>query len=239
MMRVRQLAKQWLGPRMTTVARVVMRGQDMPRWGNLRRTAPLSDSFGFDRGTPIDRFYLDRFLTAHRGAISGDVLEIQVPSYAQRFGTNLRDVHTLDLRTEFSPTYHCDLADAAAIVPSARYDCFLLPNTLQHLRRLEPALTQALRIVRPGGTILASAAALLRLTAPEEDFWRLTAAAWRIIADRVWPQCEIDIHAHGNCLAATAAMYGIAVEELTEDELLVQDDRFPVLVTLRCQKPLR
>ena len=30
--------------------------------GDLRRLAPISHSFGFDRGTPIDRHYIECFL---------------------------------------------------------------------------------------------------------------------------------------------------------------------------------
>jgi hypothetical protein len=219
------------------MARVLSHGGTLANWGNLRRTEPLSDQFGFDRGTPIDRFYLHRFLEAERSAITGDVLEIQVPSHAHRFGHDLKRVDTLDITPDFSPTYLCDLAEAGTVVPEESYDCFLLPNTLQHLLRLEEALTQALRIVRPGGVILASAANLVRLTSSTDDFWRLTAAAWRLVTSRVWNGCAIDVRAHGNCLAVVAATYGLAVEELSTKELAVDDDRFPVLTTIKCVKP--
>jgi hypothetical protein len=39
-----------------------------PVWGNRRRLTPLSASFGFGRGTPIDRYYLRRFLLEERDA---------------------------------------------------------------------------------------------------------------------------------------------------------------------------
>jgi hypothetical protein len=229
-------AKQVLGPRLTTMARVLAHGGTLANWGNLRRTEPLSDQFGFDRGTPIDRFYLHRFLEAERNTITGDVLEIQVPSHAHRFGHNLKRVDTLDISPEFSPTYLCDLADADRVVAADSYDCFLLPNTLQHLVHLEKALTQALRIVRSGGVILASAANLVRLTSPADDFWRLTAAGWQLVTSRVWSGCAIDVRAHGNCLAVAAAAYGLALEELSAAELAVDDDRFPVLTTIKCVK---
>src|SRR5919109_5549401 len=83
---IRTAAKQLLGPRLTTVARVLSRGGELPQWGNLRRTEPFSDAYGFDRGTPIDRFYLERFLAAERSVIRGAVLEIQVNSYTKQFG---------------------------------------------------------------------------------------------------------------------------------------------------------
>ena len=235
--RVRDLARRWLPGQALTYARAIRGGLPLPRWGNLRRTAPFSDRFGFDRGTPIDRYYLHRFLSQHASLITGDVLEIQVRSYTERFGVDVRTSHTLDIVADFSPTFVCDLAAAEGVVPDAAYDCFLLPNTLQHLRSLEPALVQALRVVRPGGVVMASAAGLERLTEADQDFWRFTPRGWELTVERVWAGCEVQVRGHGNCLAVAAAAYGLAVEELTPAELEVVDDRFPVLTTILCRKP--
>ncbi|HXG88150.1 MAG TPA: class I SAM-dependent methyltransferase [Vicinamibacterales bacterium] len=185
----------------------------------------------------IDRFYLHRFLEEHRSDITGDVLEIQVPGYTRQFGIDVRTSHTVDIVSEFSPTFQCDLANADGHIPSVAYDCFLLPNTLQHLKHIDGALRQAFRVLKPGGVILASAAGLLRLTSASDDYWRLSPAGWRELTAGAWPNAEIAISAHGNCLSAAAAIYGLAVEELDTRELVVQDERFPVLITIRCQKP--
>ena len=65
------------------------------------------------------------------------------------------------------------------MIPDRAYDCLLLPNTLPHFRELDRCLAHALRVVRPGGTILASAAGLLPLTGDVPDYWRLTPDGWR------------------------------------------------------------
>jgi hypothetical protein len=230
-----QAIRNIVGPRWTTWGRIAMRGLGRPNWGNLRRVMPFSATFGFDRGTPIDRHYVDAFMQDRRRAISGRVLEIQTNGYTTRFGVDVTISHTLDIRAEFSPTYLCDLALADGVVPTASYDCFLLPNTLPFIRNLEPALQQARRIVRPGGMILATVPCLVPLTGDVPDYWHLSADGWRVLAERVWPGCQIEVAAYGNCLAAAAAMYGITVEELTPAELDAADPRYPVLVTLACR----
>ena len=48
-------------------------------FGDLRRTSPIDDNFGFERGTPIDRVYIDPFLESHRDDIAGSVLEMEDP----------------------------------------------------------------------------------------------------------------------------------------------------------------
>src|SRR5216117_2974376 len=57
------------------------------RLGTLRRTTPLSHDFGYDRGTPIDRYYIERFLSDERCSIRGRVLEVKDTTYTDRFGT--------------------------------------------------------------------------------------------------------------------------------------------------------
>ena len=165
------------------------------------------------------------------------VLEIQDSAYTQLFGHDVDTAHSIDINPTFNPTYVCDLAQSKNVIPDATYDCFLLPNTLCVLRDIEDCLRQALRVIRPRGVILASTAALVPLTGDASDYWHLSAAGWHEVAARAWgPAGEYHIESHGNCLAAVAAMLGLAHEELDPAELDVNDPRYPVLVTLFCRR---
>ena len=228
-------AKAVLGPRLTVLARCLLRGLPVPFWGNLRRVEPFSPIFGFDRGTPIDRFYLHRFLDANRPVIAGRVLEVQVSSYTRTYGRAVEASDTVDINPEFHATFTCDLADAAAI-PDNSYDCFLVPNTLQHVENLEAVLRTILRVVKPGGYVLASTPTVLPLIPDGDDMWRMSPAGWRRTLSRAWPGCDVEVEGHGNCLSAIAAMHGLALEELDEDELSAHDPRYPVLVTIKARK---
>jgi SAM-dependent methyltransferase len=161
----------------------------------MRRVTPFSANFGFERGTPVDRYYVDGFFEAHRSAQSQHV------------------------------------------IPSDRYDCFLLPNTLAHVRDLEPALQNAYRILAPGGVILATCPCCVPLIPDGDDYWRMSASGWREVFEGACPGSLLDVASHGNCLTAVAAMYGLAVEELSRAELEHYDRRYPVLVTVSCRKP--
>jgi len=227
--------KSAMGPHATVLARCVLRGFPIPRWGNLRRVVPFSREFGFERGTPVDRFYLHRFLGANRSILTGRVLEVQVPSYTRTYGQRVEASHTVDINPAFGATYTCDLADAPQI-PSDGYDCFLAPNTLQHVADLSAVLRTMLRVIKPGGYVLASAPTLVPLIPDGDDFWRLSPAGWRRTLAREWAGADVSVEGHGNCLAAIAAMHGLALEELTDDELSAHDPRYPVLVTIKCRK---
>ena len=57
--------------------------------GAARQSAtrhPLSRDFGYDRGFPIDRHYIERFLSAQASDVRGHVLEIADDIYTRRFG---------------------------------------------------------------------------------------------------------------------------------------------------------
>lgn len=235
-MTVSSLARAVMGPRWVVRARCLAHGLPLPRWGNFRRVTPFSTCFGFDRGTPIDRYYVDQFFAEWRADITGDVLEVQLPGVTRRYGHELARTDTVDIDPGASPTYLCDLAASERVIPTDSYDCFILPNTLSLLRDLDGCLRQALRIVKPGGVILSTVAAIGQLDDGGIDYWRMTPHGWREVAARVWPGCEVSVHGYGNCLAATAAVQGLAAEELTAAELDVADTRHPVLVGIRCRK---
>jgi len=56
------------------------------RFRCCRRLSPLSRRFGYDRGVPLDRYYIESFLHHEAAAICGRVLEIGGNSYTKRFG---------------------------------------------------------------------------------------------------------------------------------------------------------
>src|SRR5262245_54268962 len=51
------------------------------RFGDLRRLSPVSRTFGFDRGLPIDRYYIESFLAEHALDIRGRTLEVADNAY--------------------------------------------------------------------------------------------------------------------------------------------------------------
>src|SRR5438132_2000891 len=133
------------------------------RLGTLRRTTPLSDGWGKDRGTPIDRVYIEQFLAEHRADVHGRVLEVKDNRYTTRFGSGVtrRDVLDVDA-TNRHATIVADLA-AADAVPPDQFDCFILTQTLQYIFDLEPALRHVCRVLRPGGVLLATVPSISRV----------------------------------------------------------------------------
>ena len=127
-----------------------------PALGDLRRVTPIDPNWGFERGTPIDRIYVEGFVGAHAADIRGRVLEIAAPDYTTRFGHGVERVDIL-MATEGNPqaTIVGDLADAPQI-PSDTFDCAIVTQTLQFVYDVRAALATLHRILAPGGVLLAT-----------------------------------------------------------------------------------
>jgi hypothetical protein len=210
-----------------------------PAWlGTLRRTDPLSASWGRDRGTPVDRYYIEHFLEAHRQDIRGRVLEVRDSTYTGRYGGELARRDVLDI----DPSNRCAtiVADLAAAhgIRADQFDCFILTQTLQFIYDVRAALQHARRILRPGATLLATLPAISRVDRRQSgDYWRFTAASCARLFGEVFGEQHVQVQSYGNVLAAIAFLAGMAHEELSRRELMAYDEFFPVIITVRARKP--
>jgi SAM-dependent methyltransferase len=211
-----------------------------PAWlGTLRRTSPLSDAWGYDRGTPVDRYYIECFLSEHRHDIHGHVLEVKDSGYVDRYGSAIaqRDVLDIDASNPHA-TIIADLSTADSI-PAEQFDCFVLTQTLQFIYDLRSAIRHAYRILRPNGVLLVTMPSVSPLDRRLTDYWRLTAASCSALFGEVFGAENITVRSYGNMLAAIAFLTGMAHQELSEHELDVEDWRFPVIVAVRAVKTSR
>jgi SAM-dependent methyltransferase len=202
-------------------------------------TTPVSTQWGFDRGTPVDRWYIERFLAEHAGDIRGRALEIRNADYVERFGTGVVRADVLDIDAN-NPraTIVADLT-AADHVPDGLFDCFVLTQTLQFIYDVQAAVRHAHRLLAPGGVLLATLPVVSRI-APryglEIDYWRFTAASCRRLFGDPFGAANVAVRTYGNVLAAMAFLEGAALEEIPREKLVADDPYHPVIVAVRAVK---
>ncbi len=190
---------------------------------------PASRRYGLDRGVPIDRVYIERFLERHAADLRGRGVEIYEPTYLERFGACER-VDVLDADPDAGrATIRGDLS----ALPEASFDCFVLTQTLSLVEDPAAALRDAHRALRPGGVLLATVPGISQIWPPDAfpDLWRFTAEGLRRAAAHAFAQPEVA--AHGNVRAAAAFLYGLAAHELAPEDLARDDEAYPLVVTLR------
>jgi SAM-dependent methyltransferase len=209
--------------------------------GDLDRATPISDDWGFDRGTPVDRHFIHRFLEANAMAVHGRVLEIDNRDYTLTYGgARVTQSDVLHL-SEYLPgvTMVGDLAGENSL-PSGAFDCIILTQTLQFIFDPAAAIRTVHRILRPGGVLLATFPGISKMTGDEEGRWGYSwgytcRSARRLLGD-VFGQDRVEITAFGNAVSATAFLYGLAAEELDPADLERDDLDCPLLFCVRATK---
>jgi SAM-dependent methyltransferase len=211
-------------------------------FGDLRRVTPVSREFGFDRGDPVDRRYIEGFLARHAADVHGRVLEVKDAAYTRRFGgerVEVSDVLDVDA-TNRDATLIDDLTTGTQL-PSDAFDCVLLTQTLHLIFDVHGAARTLHRILKPGGVLLLTVPGITQIPRSESSYWYWSfssLAAERLFRD-AFVDGAVDVTSHGNVLAATAFLYGLAGHELRDDELDANDPDYPVTITVRATKALR
>jgi SAM-dependent methyltransferase len=210
-------------------------------FGSLRRVKPVSKYWGFDRGKPVDRYYLERFLSRHASDIQGHVLEIGDDVYTLQFGRERVTKSDILHVAEGYPkaTIVADLTRADH-VPSDTFDCIICTQTLQLIYETPKAIRSLHRMLKPGGVLLLTIPGISQISRYDMDrwgdYWRFTLASAQRLFTEVFPEDSVRIETYGNVLAATAFLHGLSVEELTEDELDDSDPDYEVTIAIRAMK---
>ncbi|PZV27798.1 MAG: methyltransferase [Snowella sp.] len=211
-------------------------------FGSLRRLTPISREFGFDRGMPIDRYYIEKFLSDHVADIRGHVLEIADNYYTEKFGGNQvikSDVLNVE-KASSKVTIIGDLTNAEHI-PLNTFDCIIITQTLHLIYDIKSALKTLYRILKPGGTLLVTFPGISHISNADWGdsgswCWNLTTVSTQKLFEEVFPSKQVEIKAHGNVLAATCFLQGIATQELQKGELNYDDPDYEMLITIRALK---
>jgi SAM-dependent methyltransferase len=213
------------------------RGGDVMTRGRAASTTPLCDEFGYSRGTPIDRHYIEAFLEKHSADIRGRVLEIGDDIYSRRFGgKRITRQDVLHVRAgNPQSTIVGDLADLG-VLPQRTFDCIILTQTLHLIFDMASAVEHVHAALKPGGVALITVPGISPLDRGEWKaswYWSLTDLALARLLSGPFDREKVTISTYGNLYAATAFLHGAAVEEIETAKLAHLDPAYPVTVTAR------
>jgi glycosyltransferase involved in cell wall biosynthesis len=210
------------------------------RLGNLRRTMPLSKSFGYDRGGPVDRYYIENFLEENAGYVTGNVLEIGSNDYTLRYGGDrVRKADVLDIDpANPAATIIGDLSHADHI-KGDQFDCIILTQTLQLIYDFQAALRHCHRLLKPGGALLLTVPGISQTDYGRHDgtwYWSFRGASVQKLLQTAFNPVNIRVQTHGNVLAATAFLYGMGTGEITDKEKDDHDPHYEVIIAASALK---
>lgn len=206
----------------------------------VRRLRPLSDHWGFDRGQPVDRYYIDQFMASHRADVRGRVLEVGAPRYAEQLrGDSVERIDIVDVDPENRQATIIGDLTAEHTLPAATFDCVILTQVIQAMFDPAAAIRSTVRSLRPGGVLLATLPAISRMESQGlgvTRYWNFTLASARELFRAHFPEDALEIRAHGNLRVAIAFLEGRASDEVPRRALDYNDPEYAVVITVRARR---
>ncbi|MDD5068948.1 MAG: glycosyltransferase, partial [Candidatus Pacebacteria bacterium] len=207
----------------------------------LRNTSkPLSNYYGLERGEAIDRFFIENFLKENKQYIRGACLELLNNKYTNVYGgEEVTKSDILDIEdSNQKATIIDDLRQLKTITDNA-YDCIILTQVFQFIDDLAAAISECHRVLKKGGTILATLPCLSRIDCVaglEGDYWRFTLAGAKYLFQKKFLPENLSIKAHGNVRSGLFFYAGLAQEDISLKALKKDDSDFPTIISVRAIK---
>ena len=212
------------------------------RWGSLRRLTPISRAWGYDRGLPVDRYYIEQFLSDCAADVRGRVLEVKDDSYTVKYGGDRVSRSDVLHKTAGNPraTVVADLTNAPDL-PADTYDCIICTQTLQFIYEIRAAIGTLYRILKPGGVLLVTVPGMSQISRFDMDrwgdYWRFTTLSIGHLFSETFTESQVRVRAYGNVRSAISVLHGLASEELGRRALDAVDPDYEVLIAVRAVKP--
>ncbi|SIT93718.1 glycosyltransferase [Pontibacter indicus] len=210
--------------------------------GDFHQSVPFSTQFGYDRGGPVDRYYIENFLSNESLSVRGRVLEIGDNSYTMFYGSDRITKSDILHVNDSNPhaTIIGDISNAPHI-PDNAFDCIILTQTLHLIYNFKDALHTCHRILKPGGTLLLTVPGITPIDHGEwEDvwYWSFTDKSMKRLMEETFPGSNAEVYPYGNVLTASAFLYGMGLPELSHTQLDFNDPHFQVTITVKATKAI-
>jgi len=217
----------------------ILRDRSPVQWRDFRSVEPVSRVFGLDRGTPLDRYYMRKFLSENKQHIQGKLIEIGDDKFSRMFGTNVTSYDVLHVEPSKIATLVGDLTNVVTL-PENFSDCFICTQVFNFIYDFHAAIRGAHFLLKPGGIILATVGSISPTSRHDADrwghFWGFYPQGIERAFKQVFGENNVEIKVYGNSLAAAAFIKGLAFEELTLEELDFVDEDYPVIVCIKGKK---
>lgn len=198
---------------------------------------PVSTKYGFDRGKPIDRYFIEEFIGEYKDLVKGHCLEVVDDTYIRMFGGDaVEKADVIDIFVTKQASIHGDLRDLTHVVKSNTFDCIIITQTLHVNDDFESAIRECYRILKPGGTMLATFPTISPTWNLKINMWRLSVKSASYIFSKYFDKSNVRVMGYGNKESSLLFWTGFAIEDISPSDLEKQDNLFPTLIGIKATK---
>ena len=201
------------------------------------RLVPLSSTFGYGIGTPIDRYYIDAFLEKNKSYINGNLLEIGDDEYIKKYGgagSNLL-VLTFSKDKKNKKYFFGDLTDLKTL-KKGKFDCFVCTQTLNFIYDFDSAVKGAHYLLKKNGVVLVTVSGISQISRYDYerwgDYWRFTPLSAKKLFSKYFGESNVIVDYYGNVDSAKCFLDGVPKEALSSKQLDYKDPDYPMLITI-------
>jgi hypothetical protein len=202
----------------------------------------ISNDFGFGRGVPVDRYYIDKFFSENSNLIVGNCLEFGDSAYLDKYGTAV----TEKIIFNYSSTPHISGSNITGDItkltslPKDEFDCIVCINVLNFIYDLPQALLGLKHMLKLDGKILLTMAGVASHISRYDmnrwgDYWRVTDKAAVKLLEESGFKIEL-MKVFGNPYACTAQINGFCVEDINTSELIPAHQDYQLLIAFILSK---
>jgi len=201
---------------------------------------PFSRRWGAERGKPIDRYYIEEFLEKNKNLIRGKVMEISDNAYTRRYGgENVNESLVLHVDGWGKNAIKGNLETGEGIYDDW-VDTLIFTQTLMFIYNTKKTVQNIYRMLKPGGTVLATVAGISQISRYEADNWGdfysfHTDAVKRIFGE-IFGAENVQVECYGNVKTAISLLYGLCSEDLTKEDFDYRDMDYQVIIGIAARK---
>lgn len=201
-------------------------------------TTPVNRHWGRPFGEPIDRRYIEDFLRSKSQFIAGDVVEIGDSRYTNMFGHDIDNSYILHVYG-VGNTIKGNLATGEGIEENF-CDCLICTQTLQFIFDSKSTVQNIHKILKPNGVALITVPGISQLDMAGYkswgEAWRFTKQSLKKLFEDVFKTDNVQYDSFGNVKTACCFLYGMCQEDLSDNDYEVNDEMYPVILTVVCRK---
>ena len=196
---------------------------------------PISEQFATERGTPVDRYYIQNFLKNHSQYIKGNVLEIEDNSYTKQFGKNaveksiVMDVCSTVPIVDFNANL-----ESGEGIKNEIADCFILTQTLMYIFDLKSAAKNISRLLKCNGVALITCSGISQNSQRCMDnygaYFNFNTAVFERMFEEQKDMQIVEVGSYGNVKTVSAHINGLCCEDLREEDFISNDKYYPLIV---------
>ena len=195
---------------------------------------PFSRKFGLERGSPVGRYYVERFLRKNAEFVTGPCLEFGDARYRALF-PGAGEYHVIDVVRRPAVDFVADIHDPVG-VPRDYFKSIICTQVLEHLAHPEKAAAAIFDLLAPGGVLLLTVPFINPVHYDPADFRRYTPeGVTLLLLDAGFDVEQVDFG--GNSLVGTGSLLGMVQEDFSTSELELKDPVYPYNVLARARKP--